>query len=75
MYDDVVYADQLRYPLTMFGNRVLIGLSRLLHAHIAYEIDTAKIIAACRRISYCLYDFIRLDSIAGRVQKTRCTMI
>ena len=48
MYDDVVSADRFRYPLAiiLFGNRVLIGLSRLLHPHIAYETDTAIIIAA-----------------------------
>ena len=59
----------------MFGIRVLIGLSRLLHAHIAYETDTAKIIAAFCRISYCLLDLIRLSSIAWRIQTTRCTMM
>ena len=37
MYDDVVFAHRFSYALTMFGNRELIGLSRLLHAHIAYE--------------------------------------
>ena len=57
----------------MFGNRLLIGLSRILHAHIAYEIDTAKIIDAFFRISNCLYDLIRLNSIACRIQTTRCT--
>ena len=46
MYDDAFFADRFRYQLTMFGIRVLIWLSRLLHAHIAYGIDTAKIIAA-----------------------------
>ena len=30
----------------MFGIRVLIGLSRLIHVPIAYEIDTVKIVAA-----------------------------
>ena len=60
MYDDAVFADRFRYQLTMFGFPVLIGLSRPLHAHIAYEIDTSKIIAAFFRISYCLHDFIRL---------------
>ena len=45
MYDAVVFADRFRCQLTVFGIRVLIGLSRLLHAHIAYEIDTAKIIS------------------------------
>ena len=61
MYDDVLFADRFRYPMTMFGNRVLIGLSLLLPAHISYETDTAKIIAAIRRISYCLRDLIRLN--------------
>ena len=42
MYDDVVFADRFRSPLTMFGNRLLIRLSILLHGHIAYETDTAK---------------------------------
>ena len=63
MYYDVVFADRFRYPLTMFGNRLMIGLSRLLYAHIADETDTAKIIAAFYRISYCLHDMIRLNSI------------
>ena len=53
MYDDAISADPFRYQLTMFGIRLLIGLSRLLHAHIAYEIDTAKIIAAFFQISNC----------------------
>ena len=46
MDDDAVLADRYRYQLTMFGIPVLIGLSRLLWADIAYEIDTAKITAA-----------------------------
>ena len=53
MYDDAVLSDRFRNQLTIFGIRVLIGLSPLLHAHIAYEIDTAKIAAAFIRISYC----------------------
>ena len=75
MYDDVLFADRFRYQLTMFGIRLLIGLSRLHHAHIAYEIDTAKITAAFIRISYCLNDFIRLNSIGCHVQTTKCTMM
>ena len=75
MYDDAVFADRFRYQLTMFGIRVLIGLSRFLHAHVAYEIDTAKIIAAFGRISYCLHDLIRLNSIVCHVQTTRSTMM
>ena len=36
MYDDEIFAGWFRYPLTMFEMRILIGLSRLLHGHIAY---------------------------------------
>ena len=75
MYDDVVFTDRFWYPLTVFGYRVWIGLSRLRHAHIAYEIDTAKIIAAFCRIYYCLYDYIRLNSVDCRVQTTWSTMM
>ena len=59
MYGDAVFAISFPYQLAIFGIRVLIWLSRLLHAHIAYEIDTDKIIAALFRISYCLRDLIR----------------
>ena len=73
MYDDAVFADRFRYQLSMFEIRILIWLSRLLHAHIAYEIDTSNIIAAFCRISYCLHNLIRLNSIVCDVQTTRCT--
>ena len=59
MYDDAVFANRFNYQLAMFGIRVLIWLSRLFHAHIAYVIDTDKIIAAFFRISYRLIDLIR----------------
>ena len=75
MNDDVDFADRFRYPLNMFGYRVWIGLSRLHHAHIAYETDTAKIIAASCPIFYCLHDLIRLNSIVCHVQTTRYTII
>ena len=75
MDDDAVLADRYRYQLTMFGIQVLIGLSRLLRAQIAYEIDTVKIAAALFWIPYCLNDFIRLNSIVRHVQTTRCTMM
>ena len=75
MYDDAVSADRFRYQLTMFGIGVLIGLSRLLHAHIAYDSDPAKIIAAFFRISYCLHDLIRLNSFVCHVQRARCTIM
>ena len=72
---DSVFAIRFRYQLAIFGVRVLIWLSRLLHARIEYEIYTDKIIAAFFRISYCLLDLIRLNSIVGYLQTTRCTMI
>ena len=64
-------------PLSMsyVWNWSIDRLSRLLHAHIAYEIDTSKIIAAFGRISYCLHDWIRLNSIVCHVQKTRWRMM
>ena len=64
-------------PLSIgrFAIPLLIGLSRLLHGHIAYKIDTAKIIAAFFQISYWLHDFIRLNSIVCHAQTTRCTMM
>ena len=75
MYDDVVFADGFRYPLTIFRNRLLIGLSRLLHAHIAYGGDTAITTAAFWWLSYCLHYLIRLNSIVCHVQTTRYTII
>ena len=75
MNDDAGFACRFRNHLTIFGIRLLVGLSRLLHAHIAYEIDGAKITAAFCRIFYCLHDFMRLNSIACHVQRTRCTMM
>ena len=75
MCDDAVFTGRIRYELTMFGIHVLIGLSRLLHALIAYEIETSNIIAAFCRIAYCLHDLIRLSSIVCHVQTTRCTMM
>ena len=75
MYDDAVFAHRFRYQLTKFGIRLLIPPSRLLPAHIAYEIDNAKMIAAFIPISYCLHDLIRLNSIVCHVQTTKCTMM
>ena len=43
MYDGVVFDDRLRYQLTMLEVYILIGLSRLLDTHIAYEIAIYKI--------------------------------
>ena len=75
MYDDAVFASRLHYQLTMFEIRVLIWLSRFFHAHIAYVIDTDKIIASLFRISYCLLDLICWNSIDSHVQTTRYTMM
>ena len=67
MYDDAAFDVRFRYPFTMFWNRVLTALFRLLHAHIAYEINTSQFIAAFCRIGNCLHDLIPLNSIACRV--------
>ena len=75
MYDDTVFADKFRYQLTMFRNRVLIRLSRLLHDHIAFEIDASKLISSFFRIFYYLHDLILLNSIVCHVQRARCTMM
>ena len=44
IYDNEAFADRFRYQLTMFEIRIFIGLSRVLHDHIAYEIVISKII-------------------------------
>ena len=75
MYGDVVFAIRFLYQLAVFEMQLLIWLSRLLHAHIANEIDTDKIIAAFFRISYCLLDLIRLNSIVCNDQTTIYTMM
>ena len=75
IYDDADFADRFRYQLAMFGIGVLIWLSWLRHAHIAYITDGAKIIAAFFRISDCLLDLIRKNSIFCHIQTTRCTMM
>ena len=75
MYDGAVFAIRFRYQLAIFGMPVLIWLSRLLHAHVAYEIDTDTIIAAFFRISYCLLDLLRLNSIVCHDQTTWYTMM
>ena len=51
MYDDADFVDRFRYQLSMLGIQILIELSRLLHAHIADETDTANVIAGFFRIS------------------------
>ena len=75
MYGDAVFADRFRCQLTMFGIGVLIGLTRLLHGHIACEIDTSTISEPFCRISYFLHDLTRLNSIACHAQTKRCTMV
>ena len=75
MYVDAVFAILFRYQLAIFGMRVLIWLSPLFHPHIAYVIDTDKIITAFFRISHCLLDLIRKNSIVCHVQSTRYTMM
>ena len=75
IYDDADFADRFRYQLAMFGIRVLIWLSQFFHVHIVYVIDNDKIVAAFFRISYCLLDLIRLNSIVCQDQTTRYTMM
>ena len=75
MYDDAISADRFRYQLTMFGIQVFIGFSPVIHAHIVYETKGAKMIAAFRRVIYCLHGLIRLNSILCHVQRARCTMM
>ena len=59
------FAIWFRYQLPIFGLSVLIWLSRLLHAHIAYAIDTYNIIAAFFRISFvCLIWYTCIQSFA-----------
>ena len=60
----------MRLSIGYVCNSSIDRVSRLLHAHIAYEMDTAKIIAAFLRIFYWLHDFIRLNSIVCHVQTT-----
>ena len=75
MYDDAVFADRFRYQLTMFEIREVIGLSRLVHTNITYEIVTTKIIAALCRISYSLHDLLGMNSIVCHVKRARCMMV
>ena len=74
MYGDAVFAIRFRYQLAIFGMRVLIWISRLFHAYIAYVIDANKIIAAFFRISYCLHDlYARIQSSTMfKQQDIRC---
>ena len=67
MYHNAVFADRFRYQLAMFGNRVLIWLSWLLHAHIAYITDGAKIIAA-----FCEFPIVCMI-LYGWIQCRRCS--
>ena len=75
MYGDAVFDIRFRHQLATFRMCVLKWLSRLLPAHIAYEIDTDKNIAAFLRISYSLLDLIRLNSIVCHDETTRYTMM
>ena len=43
MYDDAVFADRFRYRFNIFRLGILVGLSRLLDTHIAYEIAICKV--------------------------------
>ena len=61
MYDDEVSADRFRLHFTMIKMCVLIGQSRLFHAHIVYEIAITKNTAEFCRIFYCLALFDTIE--------------
>ena len=65
MYDHEIFAGRFRHQLTMFEKKLLIGLSRPLDDHIAYEISIAKITAVFFRIYHCLawFDTVDLNSL------------
>ena len=65
MYDDEVFVDRFCYHLSMYEIILLVRLSRLLHAHIAYEIAIAKIIAETCRFSKCLawFDVVEFNRL------------
>ena len=59
MYDDEVFADPFHYQLTMFESPLLVRLSRLLHAHIAYEVAVPKSPQKYAEFPIVLYDLMR----------------
>ena len=63
MCDDDVSNNSFRFQLIMFEIRELIKQFRLLHDYIVCGIAVAKITARICRISHCLHDLIRLNSI------------
>ena len=73
MYDGQILAGRFRFQLTMF--EISIGLSRLLHAHIAYEIAISKITAEYCEFLIVQPDLMLLSSIVCRVQTTRSTIM
>ena len=66
IYDDVDFAVRFRYQLHMFRIRVLIWLSWLLHAHIAYITDGAKSLqhsAECPIVCTILYGWMQSSAV------------
>ena len=61
MYDDDVFADRFRYQLPMLEIRVWARLSRLLHAHIEYEIVFGKITARIWKILHWFAWFEKVE--------------
>ena len=70
MYDDAVFADRFRYQLAIFTFRLLVGLTRLLHAHIAYD-------TAFCRIFYCFarFDTVEINRMPCQNNKTYDDMV
>ena len=71
IYDEKVFADRFRYQLTMFEDRELARIYRLLHAHIAYEMAVAKMTAEICRISYCFewFDAVEFNRLLSPYDK------
>ena len=71
IYDDEVFADRFRYQMNMVHMRVLIRLSGLVHAHIAYEIAVSKITADICPISHYLacFDAVEFNRLPSQNDK------
>ena len=75
MCDDEVFADRFPHQSAMLENPVLVRLSRLLHARIAYEVAITKTPQNSAEYPIVLHDLIRLNSTVSRVQTPKCTMM
>ena len=75
MYDDAIFCWSISPSIDYVWSSITDRLSSLLHAHIAYEINTAKIVAAFCRISYfCMiwYGWIHSSAIFNQQDVRWC---